>query len=83
MSNNNTRFESYDNLSGVHPPSESCTSCEHYYTGACDGLRGWCKSYKQYRAMTLEELVKVSIGTTVLVGCLIIVILVTLLLIIR
>ena len=83
MSNNNTRFESYDSLAGVHPPSESCPSCEHYYTGACDGLRGWCKSYKQYRVKTLEELVKVSIGTNVMVGFLIIEILATLLLIIR
>ena len=83
MSNNNTRFESYDRLAGVHPPPESCPSCEHYYTGACDGLRGGCKSYKQYRVKTLEELVKVSIGTNVMVGFLIIVILTTLLLIIR
>lgn len=83
MSNNNTRFESYDQPSEVRPPTESCTSCEHYYTGACDGLRGWCKSYKQYRVKTLEELIKVSIGTNVMVGFLIIVILATLLLIIR
>lgn len=65
---NNKRFETYETNKESRPPTEDCFSCEHYYTGACDGLRGCCKSYKQYRAKTLEELVKVAIGTTVLVG---------------
>lgn len=69
---NNKRFETYETNKESRPPTEDCFSCEHYYTGACDGLRGWCKSYKQYRAKTLEELVKISIGTTVLTGALVI-----------
>jgi hypothetical protein len=62
----NNRFE----FGTDAPPDkqENCTTCESYYTGACDGLRGYCKSYKQYRVRTLEELIKVAIGTTVLVG---------------
>ncbi len=62
------RFETYEVTKQSRPPTENCSTCEHYYTGACDGLRGWCKSYKQYRAKTLEELIKVAIGTTVLIG---------------
>ena len=58
------RFETYEVTKQSRPPTENCSTCEHYYTGACDGLRGWCKSYKAYRAKTLEELVKISIGTT-------------------
>lgn len=68
------RFESYEVTNQSRPPTGgTCSDCEHYYTGACDGLRGYCKSYKPYRARTLEELVKVAIGTTVLVGFAIIV----------
>jgi hypothetical protein len=62
------RFETYEVTKQSRPPTENCSTCEYYFTGACDGLRGWCKSYKAYRAKTLEELVKVAIGTTVLVG---------------
>lgn len=62
------RFDTYEVTKQSRPPTENCSTCEHYYTGACDGLMGWCKSYKAYRAKTLEELVKVAIGTTVLVG---------------
>lgn len=62
------RFETYEATKQSRPPTENCSTCEHYYTGACDGLRGWCKSYKAYRAKTLEELVKVAIGTTVIIG---------------
>lgn len=62
------RFDTYEVTKQSRPPTETCSSCEHYYTGACDGLRGWCKNYKQYRSLTLEQMVKVSIGTTVLVG---------------
>lgn len=62
------RFDTYEVTKQSRPPTENCSSCEHYYTGACDGLRGWCNSYKQYRAKTIEELVKIAIGTTVLVG---------------
>lgn len=58
------RFETYEVTKQSRPPTENCSTCEHYYTGACDGLRGWCKSYKAYRAKTLEELVKIAIGTT-------------------
>lgn len=58
------RFETYEVTKQSRPPTENCSTCEHYYTGACDGLRGWCSSYKQYRARTLEELVKIGIGTT-------------------
>ena len=65
---NNKRFETYDINKESRPPTEGCSSCEHYYTGACDGLRGWCNSYKQYRAKTLEELIKVAIGTTTIIG---------------
>lgn len=61
-----TRFETYSVTKQSRPPTENCSTCEHYFTGACDGLRGWCKSYKQYRSKTLEELIKVAIGTTVL-----------------
>lgn len=63
------RFEDY-NTKPTKPPTENCSTCEHYYMGTCDGLRGWCNSYKQYRAKTLEELVKVAIGTTTLFGVL-------------
>lgn len=62
------RFEMYEVNKESRPPTENCSTCEHYFTGACDGLRGWCQSYKQYRSKTLEELIKVAIGTTVLVG---------------
>lgn len=62
------RFDTYEVTKQSRPPTENCSTCEHYYTGACDGLRGWCKSYKAYRAKTLEELVKVAIGTTVIIG---------------
>ena len=68
------RFDTYEVTKQSRPPTENCSTCEHYYTGACDGLRGWCKNYKQYRAKTLEELIKVAIGTTVLVGALIIIV---------
>ena len=61
---NDKRFETYEATKQSRPPTENCSTCEHYYTGACDGLRGWCKSYKAYRAKTLEELVKIAIGTT-------------------
>lgn len=64
----NKRFDTYETTKQSRSPTENCSTCENYYTGACDGLRGWCHSYKQYRAKTLEELVKISIGTTVLVG---------------
>lgn len=47
---------------------ENCNSCENYYTGACDGLRGYCSSYKAYRVRTLEELARINIGTIGLVG---------------
>ena len=67
------RFETYEVTKQSRPPTENCSTCENYYTGACDGLRGWCKAYKQYRAKTLEELIKVAIGTTVLCTGLIIV----------
>ena len=62
------RFDTYEVTKQSRPPTDNCSTCESYYMGACDGLRGWCKSYKAYRAKTLEELVKVAIGTTVLVG---------------
>ena len=65
---NDKRFDTYEMSKQSRPPTENCSTCEHYYTGACDGLRGWCKSYKAYRAKTLEELVKVAIGTTVIMG---------------
>lgn len=67
------RFETYDMTNESKPPTENCSTCENYFTGACDGLRGYCSSYKQYRSKTLEELIKVAIGTTVLVGGLIVV----------
>ena len=70
----NKRFDTYEVTKQSRPPTENCSTCEHYYTGACDGLRGWCKAYKQYRAKTLEELVKIAIGTTVLVGGFIVVV---------
>ena len=62
------RFETYEVTKQSRPPTENCSTCENYFVGACDGLRGWCKAYKPYRAKTLEELIKVAIGTTVLVG---------------
>lgn len=62
------RFDNYEVTKQSRPPTENCSTCEHYFTGACDGLRGWCKSYKPYRVKTIEELIKVAIGTTVLVG---------------
>jgi hypothetical protein len=62
------RFETYEATKQSRPPTENCSTCEHYFTGACDGLRGYCGSYKQYRAKTLEELIKIAIGTTVMVG---------------
>lgn len=65
---NDKRFETYEVTKESRPPTENCSTCENYYTGACDGLRGWCSSYKQYRAKTLEELIKIAIGTTTLVG---------------
>ena len=68
------RFETYSMTKPSRPPTENCSTCEHYYTGACDGLQGYCKNYKQYRAKTLEELVKISIGTTVLVGAVIVIV---------
>lgn len=43
-----------------------CNSCGHYYSGACDGKLGNCKSYYPTRYVRLEEMVKVAIGTTVL-----------------
>lgn len=43
---------------------ENCNSCESYYTGACDGLKGYCSSYKAYRVRTLEELIRINIGVT-------------------
>lgn len=63
------RFEDYK-PEERRPPANNCSTCEHYYMGTCDGLRGWCNNYKQYRAKTLEELVKISIGTTTLFGVL-------------
>lgn len=62
------RFETYEVNKESRPPTENCSTCEHYFTGACDGLRGWCNSYKQYRSKTLEDLIKVSIGTTTIIG---------------
>lgn len=64
------RFETYEVTKQSRPPTENCSTCEHYYTGACDGLRGWCKAYKAYRAKTLEELVKIAIGTTTILTAL-------------
>lgn len=56
------RFEEFE----IKPAKvENCNTCESYYMGACDGLRGHCQSYKQYRVRTLEELVKIAIGITV------------------
>lgn len=70
---NDKRFETYEVTKESKPPTENCTTCENYYTGACDGLRGWCGSYKQYRAKTLEELIKIAIGTTTIFGVLIVI----------
>lgn len=70
---NDKRFETYEVTKESKPPTENCTTCENYYTGACDGLRGWCGSYKQYRAKTLEELIKIAIGTTTIFSVLIVV----------
>ena len=70
---NDKRFETYEVTKESKPPTENCTTCENYYTGACDGLRGWCASYKQYRAKTLEELIKIAIGTTTIFGILIVI----------
>ena len=67
------RFETYEVTKESKPPTENCTTCENYFTGACDGLRGWCTSYKQYRAKTLEELIKIAIGTTTIFGVLIVI----------
>lgn len=70
---NDKRFETYEVTKESKPPTENCTTCENYFTGACDGLRGWCPSYKQYRAKTLEELIKIAIGTTTIFGVLIVI----------
>lgn len=70
---NDKRFETYEVTKESKPPTENCTTCENYYTGACDGLRGWCGSYKQYRAKTLEELIKIAIGITTIFGVLIVI----------
>ena len=51
-----------------------CNSCGHYYSGACDGKLGNCKSYYPTRYVRLEEMVKVGIGTTVLAAAAVIVI---------
>lgn len=62
------RFETYEVTKESRPPTENCSTCENYYTGACDGLRGWCNSYKQYRAKTLEDRINVAIGLTTMFG---------------
>lgn len=77
------RFETYEVTKQSRPPTENCSTCENYYTGACDGLRGYCSSYKQYRAKTIEELVKVAIGTITVVGALIIALQIATVLILR
>lgn len=64
------RFEDFDpNDTKV----ENCNTCEPYYTGACDGSKGYCKSYKPYRVRTLEDLIKIAIGTNVIFGMLIVI----------
>ena len=63
------RFEDYK-TEERRPPAHNCSTCEHYYMSTCDGLRGWCNEHKPYRAKTIEELIKISIGTTTLFGVL-------------
>ena len=35
-----------------------CLECEHYYTSACDGNAGGCKSYIPTRKITMEKDIK-------------------------